>query len=110
MASIGEKNTADEASTETNALGKLPVELLNESFSYLNSIDLLAVAMSGKHACQILTDPKSNFVWKRARNNFNLDKPVPDPPPNLTEPAYAHFLFKIKYCAVSSVFAIIDSR
>ena len=84
----------------SKTIGRLPVELLNESFSYLNSIDLLAVTRTCKAICRILTDPHSSFVWKRARHNFNVDSPVPEPTPNWTEPALAYMLFTPKHCEV----------
>ena len=103
MGKQGKGDAINASIAKPNALGNLPVELLNESFSYLNPIDLLAVTMSSKPLCHILTDPKSNFVWKRARHNLNLNESVPDPTPNWTEPAYAHFLFKPKRCTVCRI-------
>lgn len=75
----------------------LPLELLAEILSYTTPRDILALARTSKYFCATLvTNPASTFIWKRARARY--EPAIPDPTPNLTEPAYAALLFDAGVC------------
>ncbi|KIM24768.1 hypothetical protein M408DRAFT_75384 [Serendipita vermifera MAFF 305830] len=74
-------------------LFQLPNELLAELAMWLSHpVDLLSLAMSSKHLYNRLTGSNASLIWQRTRAMFQPD-PVPDPPGDLTEVAWATFLF-----------------
>jgi len=82
----------------TDHFSRLPIELLATILCLTTTKDILAVARSSRHLCQMLVNfPSSNFIWRQARANSPA-APIPDPLPNLTESAYAALLFDPGVC------------
>ena len=79
---------------------RLPLELLAEMLSYTRPPDLLSLARTSKYFCRTLCDPGSSIIWKRARIDHNSSFLVPDPPPNMLEPAYAAMIFDPGKCGI----------
>ena len=80
------------------SLFKLPNELLAELTGWLSHpVDLLSLALTSKYHYTRLTGPQSSLLWQRARAAFQ-PHPVPDPPDNVTEIAWAQFLFGMNSC------------
>ena len=79
---------------------RLPLEILAEILRYVRLSELLSLARTSKYFCRILCDPGSSFLWKRARMDPDLLFVIPDPPPNMAEPAYAATIFDPGKCYV----------
>lgn len=77
---------------------RLPVEILAEMLSYTRIPDLLSLARTSKYFCGILCDPASSFIWRRTRIDPDFLFVIPDPPPNMPEPAYAAMIFDPGKC------------
>jgi hypothetical protein len=79
-------------------LYNLPNELLAELAAWISHpVDLLSLALTSKYLYERLTGPQAYLLWRRTRAAFQPE-PVPDPPGNLTEIAWAQFLFGLNYC------------
>ena len=81
-------------------LFRLPLEILAEILSYTHPPELLSLARTSKHFFGILCDPGSSFMWKRARIDPDFLFVIPDPPPNMPEPAYAAMIFDSGKCYI----------
>ena len=79
---------------------RLPLELLAEILSYTRPPALLSLARTSKYFCGILCDPSSSFIWKRARIDPDFLFAIPDPLPNMPEPAYAAVIFDPGKCYI----------
>ncbi|CDO76819.1 hypothetical protein BN946_scf185033.g16 [Trametes cinnabarina] len=75
-------------------LPEMPVDILNEIFSYLHPKDLLNLARTSKAFREFLLNKRNVHMWRIARKR---DQDIPPIPPFLSEPAYAHLLFSA-YC------------
>ncbi|KAI0078382.1 hypothetical protein K474DRAFT_1660630 [Panus rudis PR-1116 ss-1] len=100
------KNTEEAEMTMTEVvppkchLGRVPVEVLEMILSYTASPrDILALARCSQYYCNVLVNPSFSRIWISARQRA-LPKPIPDPTPNFTEPAYAAFLFDSGECEI----------
>jgi hypothetical protein len=99
----GPTSVVPTASNETIApcyLLRLPLETLAEILNYTRPPDILSLARTSKDLCRILCDPSSSLIWKRARAHPDLQLGVPDPPPNMPEPAYAAMIFDPGKCCI----------
>lgn len=77
----------------------LPVEILTEILKQTSTEDVLAVARCSKRLCRFLVgNTNSDFIWKTVRRAANL----PEPTPNLSEAAYAAFVYDGGPCEVSA--------
>ncbi|TDL24417.1 hypothetical protein BD410DRAFT_785875 [Rickenella mellea] len=89
------------AKKATSSHGKLsqlinmPVDIFIEIASHLTPLDLLHMARSSKRLRQNLMSKHSRPIWRTARNSLRM----PDCPPDMSEPQYAHFTFT-KNCYV----------
>ncbi|ESK86051.1 hypothetical protein Moror_9387 [Moniliophthora roreri MCA 2997] len=93
------RNKSEDQSTVCFFL-KLPVELLAEVLLYTKSPrDVLSVARCCKELCYTLLNPKNQYIWKYARENFHPEPP-PEPPKQFTESAYAAFVFDGGTCEI----------
>ncbi|KAG8975589.1 hypothetical protein FRC05_005382 [Tulasnella sp. 425] len=88
----------NETVRQENFLQRLPVEILAEILSYSSLRTVLAVSRSCKWLCTTLTHPDQSFIWKNARKR--LSPPPPDPPYDITEPAYAAIIYSVGNCPV----------
>jgi len=77
---------------------QLPLEILAELLSYTRIPDLLSLARTSKYFCRMLCNPGSSFIWRRARIDPDFLFVIPDPPPNMPEPAYAAMIFDRGKC------------
>jgi hypothetical protein len=82
---------------------RLPMELLAEILSYIRAPTLLSLARTSKSFCNLLCDPGSSFIWKRARIDPDLLFAIPDPHPSMPEPAYAAMIFDPGKCYICQV-------
>ncbi|KAG8996197.1 hypothetical protein FRB90_012791 [Tulasnella sp. 427] len=82
----------------SNFLQRLPLEILAEILSYSSLRTVLAVARSCKWLCTTLTHPDQSFIWRTARKQ--LYPQPPDPPYDMTEPAYAAVIHSAGNCLV----------
>jgi hypothetical protein len=73
----------------------------SQILSELGPMDLLNVARTNKDLRQFLMSRKSILVWVYARRNAGATK-VPDPPEDMSEPAWALLLFGPAVCSVRS--------
>ncbi|OSD05397.1 hypothetical protein PYCCODRAFT_1234910 [Trametes coccinea BRFM310] len=73
---------------------EMPIDVLNEIFSYLSSQDLLSLAQTSKVLRRFLLDRSNVRIWRDAREALD---DIPPLPPVLSEPAYVHLLFS-PYC------------
>lgn len=64
-------------------------------------MDLVNLARTNKALRQVLMSRKSIWVWLVARRNAGATK-VPDPPDDMSEPAWALLLFGPAVCSVRS--------
>ena len=96
--------TASPATPHGNAqncrLFRLPLEILAEILSYTRPPELLSLARTSKYFCKTLCDPGSSFMWKQARIDPDTLFVIPDPPPNMPEPAYAAMIFDSGKCYI----------
>ena len=81
-------------------LFRLPLEILAEILSYTRAPELLSLARTSKYFCGILCDPGSSFIWRRARIDPDFLFAIPDPPPDMPEPAYAAMIFDSGKCYI----------
>ncbi|KIO23453.1 hypothetical protein M407DRAFT_27060 [Tulasnella calospora MUT 4182] len=86
----------DDDVRKENFLQRLPVEILAEILSYGSLRTVLAVSRSCKWLCTTLTHPDQSSIWKNARKR--LSPPPPDPPYDVSEPAYAAVIFSVGNC------------
>ncbi|PIL23445.1 hypothetical protein GSI_14756 [Ganoderma sinense ZZ0214-1] len=79
----------------------MPLELLAEILSYAQSTrEILSLARTSKHFCNILVNNKStNFIWRQVRAQAYPNR-IPDFTANFTEASFAAFLFDSKICEV----------
>jgi hypothetical protein len=77
----------------------LPNEPLSQIFSELGPMDLVNLARANKALRGVLMSRKSIWVWLIARQNAGATK-VPDPPDDMSEPAWALLLFGPAVCSV----------
>jgi hypothetical protein len=81
-------------------LDRVPLEILAEILSYLNSPqDVLSVARCNKHLRATLLNPSNEVIWRRARRHCIVPG-IPDPLPGWSEPVYAAFIFDAGNCFV----------
>lgn len=90
----------DAQNNEPCYLLRLPPELLAEILSYTRPPALLSLARTSKHFCGVLCDSASSFIWKRARVDPVGLFAIPDPRPNMPEPAYAAMIFDTGKCYI----------
>lgn len=84
----------------TDPLTFLPLELLREILVGTRSTrDVLAVARCNKHLWKTLTGPPADFIWKGTRQ-VAVPQPLPDPPSQLSETAYAAMVFDGGLCEI----------
>ncbi|KAH9988593.1 hypothetical protein BJV77DRAFT_1020843 [Russula vinacea] len=79
----------------------LPFDVLFLIFSELGPMDLVNLARTNKALRQVLMSRKSIWVWLVARRNAGATK-VPDPPDDMSEPAWALLLFGPAVCSQCS--------
>ena len=89
----------EEPRERRDLISTLPLELISDILLRTTPKDVLALARCNRYFCNLLTDPKTTYIWKATRQSFN--PPVPDPTPNFTEPAYAAYVFDGGACEVS---------
>ncbi|KAI9062769.1 hypothetical protein FKP32DRAFT_831400 [Trametes sanguinea] len=75
-------------------LPEMPIDVLNEIFSYLHPQDLLSLSQTSKVLRNFLLNPCSLRIWRDARERAEESPPLP---PFLSEPAYPHLLYS-PYC------------
>ena len=66
----------------------------------MGPMDLVNLARTSKALRQVLMSRKSMWVWIAARRNAGVVM-VPDPPEDISEPAWALLLFGPAVCSVS---------
>ncbi|TFK56746.1 hypothetical protein OE88DRAFT_1803408 [Heliocybe sulcata] len=103
-------NRSDDASSKNRKrkrgklwrLPEMPLDILFEILELLHPSDLLRLSRTSKSLRACLLNPTAVTVWKRARGNV---EGLPDCPPNLTEPRYAHLLFEhtCNFCGTSGI-------
>lgn len=72
-------------------------------------MDLVNLARTNKALREVLMSRKSIWVWLISRRNTGVTK-VPDPPNDMSEPAWALLLFGPAVCSVCSQVSLrIDS-
>ena len=90
-----------EERTSLSCLERIPLEILAEILSYVNSPkDVLSVARCSKHLCTTLVNPSNVMIWRRARRHCVVPD-LPPPMPGWSEPTYAAFIFDPGNCYVS---------
>ncbi len=76
-------------------------EPLSQIFSEVGPMDLVNLSRTNKALRDVLMSRKSIWVWLMARRNAGITK-VPDPPDDMSEPAWALLLFGPAVCSVRS--------
>ncbi|KAJ7109224.1 hypothetical protein C8R44DRAFT_986255 [Mycena epipterygia] len=71
---------------------ELPMDILYEIFSHMEPGGLLNFARTTKKIRSILMSSDSSFIWRAARKNVT-GTPAPDPPDDMSEPAWANLLY-----------------
>ncbi|KAI9065744.1 hypothetical protein FKP32DRAFT_457218 [Trametes sanguinea] len=71
-------------------LPEMPIDILNEIFSYLHPTDLLSLVRTNKAFRRFLLDSRNVRMWRVCREGAD---DIPPLPPFLSEPAFAHLLF-----------------
>ncbi|KAH8987251.1 hypothetical protein EDB92DRAFT_2016097 [Lactarius akahatsu] len=79
----------------------LPLDVLFGIFSELLPMDLLNLARTSNTLRQVLMSRKSTSVWIAARRNAGATE-VPEPPEDMSEPAWAQLLFGPPVCSQCS--------
>ncbi|KAF8264923.1 hypothetical protein EI94DRAFT_1737300 [Lactarius quietus] len=79
----------------------LPLDVLFVLLSELQPMDLLNLARTSKTLRQVLMSRKSMSVWIAARRNAGATV-VPEPPEDMSEPAWAQLLFGPAICSQCS--------
>ncbi|KAF5388965.1 hypothetical protein D9757_005040 [Collybiopsis confluens] len=74
----------------------VPLDVMFEIFSYLDSRDLYHLSRTTRDLRGILMSKSSEFAWRQARTNWGDIPPIPD---DLNEPQYADLLFGV-HCHV----------
>ncbi|KAF5388967.1 hypothetical protein D9757_005042 [Collybiopsis confluens] len=74
-------------------LEDIPLDIVFEIFSYLDSGDLHTLSRSTRDFRDILKDKSAEFAWRRAHANW--DKPPPTVPEGMDEFSYAELLFGV---------------
>ncbi|KAK7451279.1 hypothetical protein VKT23_012619 [Stygiomarasmius scandens] len=74
----------------------IPMEILTEIFSYLDTEDILHLSRTCRDLRGILSSITSDFIWRHARCNAPQLPPLPK---DLSEIKYAHLLFD-QFCDV----------
>ncbi|RPD57601.1 hypothetical protein L226DRAFT_610638 [Lentinus tigrinus ALCF2SS1-7] len=72
----------------------MPLDVLIEIFGFLHPRDLLNLARTTREFRDFLMSRDAISFWKASRKQV---EGLPDPPPGVSEPAYANFLF-FNYC------------
>ncbi|KAG8868992.1 hypothetical protein FRB97_001748 [Tulasnella sp. 331] len=80
-------------------LQALPFETLAEILAYSSILSILSIARCSRWLCHTLTQHDAAIIWKEARARCAVE-PIPDPPPNLSEHAYASALFDGGECLI----------
>ncbi|KAI0327210.1 hypothetical protein GY45DRAFT_1428245 [Cubamyces sp. BRFM 1775] len=96
---LGAVSQAAIASSGSSLLERLPLELLAEVLSYCSTTrDVLALARTCKHFCNVLVkNPSTDFIWRQVRARTR-PRPMPDPMPGLAEATYAALVFEAGNC------------
>ncbi|RDX47896.1 hypothetical protein OH76DRAFT_1405445 [Lentinus brumalis] len=72
------------------SMPNLPLDVLIEIFGFIHPRDLLSLARTTREFRDFLMSRNAISFWKEARKQVIG---LPDPPPGVSEPAYANFLF-----------------
>ena len=72
-------------------------------------MDLVNLARANRALRQVLMSRKSIWVWLVVRRNTGVTK-VPDPPDDMSEPAWALLLFGPAVCSVHSQVSLCVSN
>lgn len=81
---------------------------LSQIFAELGPMDLVNLARTNKALRQVLMSRKSIWVWLVVRRNAGATR-VPDPPNDMSEPAWALLLFGPAVCSVRTRVFLRDS-
>ncbi|KIL71424.1 hypothetical protein M378DRAFT_19760 [Amanita muscaria Koide BX008] len=83
------------------ALIQMPLDVLYEIFSHLNSPDVLKLSRMSKVFRRVLMSPSALSIWKSARENIGL----PECPPDMNEIQWANLAFSphCHYCFTTGV-------
>ncbi|KAF8997057.1 hypothetical protein BDQ17DRAFT_1329561 [Cyathus striatus] len=73
------------------ALKQLPEMPLDILYEQLEPLDLVQLTRTSKALRKILSEKSTLFIWRQARSNMDG---IPECPDDLSEPAYATFLFE----------------
>ncbi|KAI0261582.1 hypothetical protein BC834DRAFT_458879 [Gloeopeniophorella convolvens] len=96
----GAEEVTEAAHYRPSALDILPVEILAEVLSHVNSPkDVLSVARCNKNLRATLLNPSNVVIWRRAREQCIVPG-LPPPLPGWSELAYAAFIFDPGCCDV----------
>ncbi|KAI0634988.1 hypothetical protein C8Q77DRAFT_1156348 [Trametes polyzona] len=71
---------------------KMPIDVFFEITSHLEPIDVLQLARASKELRAMLLSPAYQYAWIAAR--CNMEPPMPDCPPYMTETRYARLVFE----------------
>jgi len=82
-----------------NPIPVYPERAYAQIFAELGPMDLVNLARTSKALRQVLMSRKSMSVWIVARRNATITK-APDPPEDMSEPAWALLLFGPAVCSV----------
>ena len=77
------------------------IQISPQILSALQPMDLLNLARTSKTLRQVLMSRNSMSVWIAARRNAGVTV-VPEPPEDMSEPAWAQLLFGPPICSVRS--------
>ena len=101
------KDTSDDDQPPSR-LEQIPLEILAEILAYApNPSVILSLARCSKYFCHTLVNnPSTAFIWRNARERFELTGGVklPAPTRNLTEASYAAFVFDFGHCEICGTF------
>ncbi|TFK88222.1 hypothetical protein K466DRAFT_521175 [Polyporus arcularius HHB13444] len=73
----------------------VPMEVFLEIASYLQPVDILQLSRASRNLRSTLLSRSSRHVWTAAFEN--VEPPLPDCPPSLSEPEYAYIVFE-RFC------------
>ncbi|KAI0048473.1 hypothetical protein FA95DRAFT_1038684 [Auriscalpium vulgare] len=82
-----------------NMLAGMPLDVLFEMFTYLPPVDLLSLARTSKDLRKLLMSRKSASVWKASRGQAP-GLLAPEPPEDLSEPAWVDLIYGSAVCSV----------